>query len=285
MLHRTTRHLLTAALALGPLALLACGDNKTPAPRQGYEASTLPQLSCAPNLDGTIEAKELRPALGVAVRNLVSPQGKARTVDLVGSGAAPTQAWDLGTDYADDQVATISASAVGDKWYAATFPSATFTAPLDAGGLVDAIYANNDTAIVLLGLASRDADGPGGKTLLVYDAPITIYRFPMTVGAAWSSSASVKNGTLRGQPYAGKDTYDVVVDGRGKLVLPDYTFTDVLRVRTTVKVEASAGPPVTVQRQTSFVFECFGEVARATSQPNEAQTDFTNAAELRRLGL
>jgi hypothetical protein len=38
-----------------------------------------------------------------------------------------------------------------------------------------------------------------------------------------------------------------------------------------------------VTRQTSFFFECFGEVARATSQPNETQDDFTTAAELRRL--
>jgi hypothetical protein len=181
-------------------------------------------------------------------------------------------------------VASIAAAGLAGKWYAASFPSATFAAPLDAGGLVEAIYANDDAAITLRGLASRDPDGPGGRTLLVYDAPITIYRFPLKEGAAWSSSASVKNGLLRGQPYAGKDTYDVAVDGRGKLVLPDYTFTDVLRVRTAVRVEPAAGA-TTTQKQTGFLFECFGEVARATSQNNEATVDFTTAQELRRLGL
>ena len=34
--------------------------------------------------------------------------------------------------------------------------------------------------------------------------------------------------------------------------------------------------------QISFLFECFGEVARATSQPNETNQDFTTAAEVRR---
>jgi hypothetical protein len=32
------------------------------------------------------------------------------------------------------------------------------------------------------------------------------------------------------------------------------------------------------------MFECFGEIARATSQPNETNDDFTTAAELRRFG-
>ena len=35
----------------------------------------------------------------------------------------------------------------------------------------------------------------------------------------------------------------------------------------------------------SFLFECFGEVARATSHPGEQRPDFSNAASLRRLTL
>ena len=41
----------------------------------------------------------------------------------------------------------------------------------------------------------------------------------------------------------------------------------------------------TSRRQVSFLFECFGEVARATSLPDETVVDFTTAAELRRLSL
>ena len=57
-----------------------------------------------------------------------------------------------------------------------------------------------------------------------------------------------------------------------------------LNLRTKVTVEPSAGQ-VVVQRQTSFLFECFGEVARATSKPGEPLDDFTQTGELRRLGL
>jgi hypothetical protein len=41
----------------------------------------------------------------------------------------------------------------------------------------------------------------------------------------------------------------------------------------------------TTQKQVSFYFECFGEVAKATSQLNETSDAFTSALEVRRLGL
>ena len=49
-------------------------------------------------------------------------------------------------------------------------------------------------------------------------------------------------------------------------------------------IAPSAGQ-TTIQRQVGFLFECLGEVARATSKLNETNDDFTTAAELRRLGL
>jgi hypothetical protein len=41
----------------------------------------------------------------------------------------------------------------------------------------------------------------------------------------------------------------------------------------------------TTRRQVGFLTECYGEVARATSENNEPTEDFTRAAELRRVGL
>jgi hypothetical protein len=35
----------------------------------------------------------------------------------------------------------------------------------------------------------------------------------------------------------------------------------------------------------SFFFQCFGEVARATSQTNDTNENFTTAAQVRRFGL
>jgi hypothetical protein len=89
---------------------------------------------------------------------------------------------------------------------------------------------------------------------------------------------------IRGLPYAGKDTYEITVDAAGSLDLPDITFSQALRVRTKVTVEPAAGMAV-VTRQASYVFECFGEVARVTSNNGEMNADFTTAAEVRRFGF
>lgn len=271
--------------ALLLLILVACGDNKTHPMRQEYEAGGLPKLSCTPNLDGKIEADELKPMVGLTARYLVNPAGKNRTVDLAGTVDENGQrSWNLGTDFADDQVAELPATAIDGKWYAASFKAAAFVAPFDLGKTIDAVYAYDSSALSLLGLASADPNPPEGKTLLVYDNPIAIFRFPIAPGGKWVSAGTITMGTLRGQPYAGKDTYEVSVPGAGRLALPDFTFTQAIRVETKVTVQPTAGMTI-VTRQTSYLFECFGEVARATSQNGEMNDDFTTAAELRRLGL
>jgi hypothetical protein len=55
-------------------------------------------------------------------------------------------------------------------------------------------------------------------------------------------------------------------------------------VYTKVSIQPAAGESATT-RQVSFLFECFGEVARATSQNGESDEDFNTAAEVRRLGF
>lgn len=276
-------------LLLALIALASCQDNETPFPEKSPYAATAPAaLPCVPNLDGKIDASELAPTLGVPVTYLVSPPGKGRVVDLAGrTNAEGKLTWSLGNDYADDQVARVEATRLDGKWYApafAAFVSNAFVTPIDAGGRTEGVYTWNETGMYLHGVASFEENPPEGKTLLVYDAPIQLYRFPIEPGASWSSAAEAKNATLRGLPYAGRDTYEMKVDASGELGLPDFVLTQALRVRTFVRIVPAAGQETT-QRQTSFLFECLGEVARATSALNEPDEAFSNASELRRLGL
>ena len=76
----------------------------------------------------------------------------------------------------------------------------------------------------------------------------------------------------------------MTVDAIGTIDLPQLTFEQVFRVRTKVTVEPTVGAAV-VRHQTAFFSECFAEVARATSGDGEASADFSQAAELRRLGF
>lgn len=274
--------------ALAPAALvllLACGENRTIPTRDPYTAPTLAPLECVPNLDGKIDADELQAALGVPARYLANPAGTSRPVALDGATNAQGQrVWDLATDYADDRVATLEAKALAGHWFAASFPGGQFVSPLDLGGTTLGVYAHDGSALLLLGYASPEENPAAGKTLVVYTAPVAIFRFPLEVGRQWVSVGEVRNATLRGLPFAGRDTYQVRVDAAGQVELPDVTFTQALRVRTTTTIEPAVGTSI-VRRQVGWVFECFGEVARATAADGEQNDDFTLTSELRRLGL
>lgn len=282
----------TIAQRAAPLALfvpfalaVGCGDNQTPYPtRDRYGADAAAPLGCTPNLDGRIDASELGPALGIPVSYLVSPSGEERPVDVAGvDDGRGGRVWDFSVDLATDQVASLSAGALAGKWYASSFPGGQFTVALDTGGTVEGVYVQDSTSLRLLGVASRDESPAEGQTLLVYDSPVTIFAFPIAPGATWVSAGRVTGGMFRGLPYAGRDTYETRVDAMGVVELPAFRFTQVHRVRTRVTVEPAVGAS-TSRRQVSLVFECFGEVVRVTSRSDEAEEDFTTAAEVRRLG-
>lgn len=260
-----------------------CGDNQTPPTRNPYVAGDSGTLSCVPNLDEKLESAELTPALDVAANYLINPAGKDRTVDLVGKLDAGKRVFRFDVDFADDQKLTLKATTLSGKWYAASFPAGEFVTAVDSGGTLDGVYKHDNAGLYLLGIASKDEAPKEGKTLLLYSEPVVVFRFPLVAGSKWVSTGNVSNGTIRGLPYAGKDVYEVEDDATGKLVLHDFTFEQVHRVRTKVTASPSAGAAV-MRRQVSFVTECYGEIVRVVSKDNEPEVDFTTAAELRRLG-
>lgn len=275
---------LRLALVLATACVPACDGNGTlPPMRELYEGAEPAALSCVPNLDGRIDAAEVPLVLGATVSYLVSPPGVSRAVDVAGQEQDGLLVWSWSVDLADDQLVRLGPEPIDDRWYAESFPPDAFVAPFDGGGAIETISVQDDQGLLLLGLASAQPDPPAGRTLLVYDQPVELLRFPIEPGTAFTSVGTVANGTFRGIPYAATDTYDVRVDAIGELQLPSLTFTQAHRVRTTLTVEPALGETTSVQ-QVSFFFECFGEVARATSLPDEPDPDFRQAAEIRRLG-
>jgi hypothetical protein len=274
-------------LALSPaLTAIACGDNLTVPPDRDPAQSPDPTaLTCLPNLDMRIDRAELEPAIGTPVRYVVSPPGTSRQIDLAGEKDAEGGViWHFAVDYADDQALTVVPSTLEGKWYASSFPDGAFVTPLDAEGRIESIGLVREDALVLLGVASSEADPPEGRTLLPYGEPVIVVRFPVEVGSDFVSVGEISGGLYQGLPFAGRDTYEVSVDAVGSIDLPQLTFEQVFRVRTKVTQEPAVGASV-VRRQTSFFAECFAEVARATSAPDEPEIDFTTTAELRRFGL
>lgn len=266
------------------LGLTACDDNQTWVAPTPYEAQAPAELACVPNLDGQITSDELEPAFGVPVSYLVSPSGVTRAIDPTGQvDEAGRRVWDLSAPETDP-VISVSARPISEHWAASSFPADAFTTPLDAAHTIDGVYRRETNELLLLGLASRLENPTEGRTLWTYTTPVSVYRFPLTDGARWVSVGEVKNGLVRGLPYAGRDTYEIEVAGAGRLMLPDFTFTQSLRVKTRLVSQPAVGASQ-ARQQISWLFECFGEVARATSQTGEANADFTTATEVRRLGL
>lgn len=274
-----------AALAL---AAAGCGDNRSFLPESAAVAPLdEASLSCVPNLDGRLDATELAPRLDVVASFYASPPGETRAVSLAGViDAEGRRVFTLDALAPSDRRVSLRASALASQWFASAFPTASFVAPLDPdGGLVGAC-SHDDHALWLHGVASLEEAPATGKTLVVYDEPVPLLRFPLAPGRAWTAvgRVGVGKGTLRGLPYVGEERYEIRDDATGLVELPDVVFTQAHRVRTTLVFAPAAGAEV-VSRQTAFFFECFGEIARATSAVGEPNDDFTLASALRRLAL
>ena len=282
------------------IVLSACAaDNDTmPIRHESYDGGVSEPLQCIPNLDGVVESWEMAPKLQQVASYIVTPPLPATATQgtyVNTEGVVNDQGKRIWNWLADDTthlVAKIVAEPLTTQWYANAFVGAHFALPSDLSGSLVGIYSHDEQALRLHGVASVLENPPEGKTLLVYEKPIDFFPFPLMVGKAWTQTGIVKDGTLRGlSPWSQEDVYEVSVDASGELRLPDFTFTQALRVSTKVTAKPKAGSQQGYsQRQVSFVFECFGEVARATSMlfidgvTDDPGKDFTQAREIRRLG-
>jgi hypothetical protein len=258
--------------ALGFIALAACGVNQTPEPE------VTPELTpCVPDRDGRITAAELPVAYGTTAAYYASPAGATRTIDTSGTR------WDFHEERSDDLVIELGPIELKAQWYAASFPAGQFA--VDGGGGLDGIYHQDESALWLDGTASHEPMPAAGKTLVRYAQPIAVLRFPVADGDAYTTTAQIPDGITAGLPFIGTDEVTVDVTGDGVLDVPYVRFSPALRVRTLVTRRPSTGTPVVTRRTTLFLFECFGEVARAESRVDEPAADFTTAAYLRRFAL
>jgi hypothetical protein len=248
-------------------ALAACTTNQTPQP------DVPPALgSCVPNRDGMITADEMPVVIGASLTYYV---GTNQTIAQTG------MRWDMSAERAEDDVVAIGPSALKDQWYAASFPSGQFV--VDAGAGLVGIYHQDAQALWLDGTASADS-AMASRTLVIYSPPVAVLRFPVVAGDMYMTRAPLAGATINGLPFNGTDEVTVAVVGEGLLAVPYVEFSPVLRVTLAVTRVPTTGP-TTSRRTTLFLFECFGEVARAESKADEPSADFTFAAYVRRFAL
>lgn len=230
---------------------------------------------CSPDHDGTITRAEvpLRPGLRATFRI-----AEGATVSTAGGVEDGTRVWDFTGPYTGDADALVELTEPGGAWWAAEFPEATHATRLSQSSDNLGVFQITDDALLLLGVVSP-TDG-FNRTRLTYDPPIVVLAFPLRRGDTFSTTSTV-SGQALGAIAAYTETYESVVDNEGTMRTP-FGDIEVLRVRT--EMERTSGlATLTTLRQYAFVGECFGTAGLITSEAFETETEFTDAAEIRRL--
>ena len=248
--------------------------------------------TCLPNDDGVVTRDEVVPVFGAIASYLANADGTTVPVDV--DGVADPDApglfvWDFRDGPRDVRVGLPVARMPTDAWYAPSFPpDVTYVTPLGPQTPdILGVFRLRGSELEMLGLASREG-GPG-RTLLVYDAPVALYRFPLERGRAWTVEASFRDARIQGAPQAGVETYRFTIDRAGKVILPNFTFTSVLRIRLDLTQTFVVSQGANTLHSTHYFYftECVGEVARIVGPltPETPAPPVTTAREFRRLGL
>lgn len=241
----------------------------------GDDAGEIETIGCLPDRDGVITREEVPVRAGLRATFRI---GLDATVDLAGTtNPDGSRSWDLLGPLAGDHDELIELLDPTGRWFAPTFPTASYAARLSDTEELLGVFEITADALQLLGVVSPE----GGllRTELTYDPPVTVLAFPLELGDSWTTDSTV-SGFASGVWSMYFEAYESQVDAAGTLATPYETF-DVLRVG--VQLTRTVGVVPTVTRTFSFVSECFGTVATATSQPNPLQVEFSEASEVRRL--
>jgi hypothetical protein len=238
---------------------------------------------CSPNKDGTITAAEVPIAAGLHATYKIATSASVSTAGDPGAGGK--RIWDFSGALANDQTVIVETQALTGKWYATKFAGATYASKLSVSKDLLGVFETSPGALLLRGVVSPTEGGATG-TSLTYAPAVSVLKFPLTMGSAWTTDATA-SGTAAGVDltfFPTTESYVSKVDAEGTLKTPLGTF-DVLRVAIVLTRKVTTGVVVTptIVRTFAFVTECYGTVATVTSADNETNEEFTTASEIRRI--
>lgn len=245
-----------------------------------------PSPFCTPVHDGVLTSAESPVVIGIGVRYLAAgSEDSPVSVDLAGSAASDgVTEWHFEEALPGDSQLVLEAQAPEGFWFSDRFEGATYVAALDRAGETLGVFRRTEEAVLLLGAASAEE----GYTLLTYDPPVPVLAFPLAEGDTLNVETEV-SGTFEGNPYyVATDSYETVVDAAGRVVTNAGAF-PVLRVRVhqTVRIPILVYPFELVYETWRYTFltPCLGQVAYVASRLDETEPSFTEAAEVRRVGI
>lgn len=258
----------------------------------GQDAGT--PVGCLPNHDGTIERGEVFFQAGLRATFRVSEAAPFSTAGTASGDGG--YAWNFDTALAGDAARLVETRALAGEWYEAEYPDAGYVSELGQGSDLLGVFSSASDGLYLQGVVSP-TDGTT-STRLRYEPWVKVLQFPLREGDAWQTDTTVSGryqGYVVGNAAFGtglpfqREVYASTVDRVGGAVTPySSTAFPVLRVRTVMERFTrvyTLNPWYSALTLRSFTWntECFGTVASVTSTDNESSTEFTSAAEVRRL--
>jgi hypothetical protein len=231
--------------------------------------------SCVATDGGTILASQL-----VFMAGLHATFRIAENVTVSTAGETlpdGSRSWDLSGALSGDHDVLVETLTVASTWYASKFPDSSYASPLSDTSSLLGVFQVTPSDLLLQGVVSPDAGVE--QTELSYAPAVSTLQFPLMEGATWSTNATV-TGMAEGVYGEYTEGYESSVDAYGTMKTPLATFR-VLRVGTVLT--RTVGITVTVIRSFVFVTDCYGPVAAITSQDDETSSEFTSAAEVRRI--
>ena len=245
------------------LLLFIGGVGCGPLPLESVEQPLFGSLPpCVSNNDGVISAAEFPFAIGVPAQFLVA-EGPISIPQALIEGEVSSDLGGRRWDFSDLSFDTehpidLQVESWGGQWFASEFSDATLIAPLSADDQILGPLRVEGNEVILLGSVSREEDPAEGKTLLIYQEPVALYRFPIEEGQQYEASSQAHNGVLQGIPTALEDKYFFEISARGTLVLPQLILENTLRV--TVRLQRTLLTGSVQQINYLFIHECLGEV-------------------------
>lgn len=250
---------------------------------------------CIPNQDGTIERREVFFQAGLRATYKLSG---ATTFSTAGTASGDGGfAWNFDQALTGDASRLVETKALTGEWYEAEYPDAGYVSELGQGTTLLGVFSADDAGLYLQGVVSP-TDG-ASATEIHYEPWVTVLQFPLTAGATWTTDTQVSgtyNGLVIGAAAFGtglpfqREVYTSTVDRAGDALTPYSPAIPfpVLRVRTVLERSTrvyTLNPWFNVLTLRSYTWntECFGTIATVTSEDNESSTEFTDAAEVRRL--
>jgi len=155
-------------------------------PSDAGRDSALP--GCTPNKDGTITREEVPVAAGLQATYKIATDAQVSTAGTAGAGGR--RVWDFSAPLANDSTVIVETLPLKGKWYESKYAGATYASKLSQSSDLIGVFETAPGALLLRGVVTP-TETASTLTQLTNTPPVSVLKFPLTMGATWTTATKV----------------------------------------------------------------------------------------------